>query len=58
MFETERTRRRREIQRGLMIDLFDMTTRADVLDRDLAAWRKRWLDSYKNFDDAIDTAEE
>ena len=54
MSESEKARKRAEVQRGLMVDLNDMQARGEALDRDIVAWRKRWLTAYKDLDDAMD----
>jgi len=56
--ETERARKRADVQRGLMVDLNDMQARGDALDRDIVAWRRRWLAAYRDLDDAMDRGSE
>lgn len=54
MSESDKARQRREIQKGLMVDLMDLDDRAKHLQSDLDAWRRRWLASYQDLDDVLD----
>jgi len=57
MSEQEEAQRRRDVQRGLMVELMNMEGRAVQLEQDLVAWRNKWLAAYRNLDDAMDRAE-
>ena len=52
--DPERAKRRAEIQRGLMVDLLNMQSEADDLEKRLAAWKKRRLRAYLLLDDEMD----
>ena len=54
MSETEKARQRADVHRGLMVDLNDMQARCDTLDRDIVAWRKRWMAAHGVLDEAMD----
>jgi len=46
MSEQEEAQRRRDVQRGLMVELMNMEARAVQLEQDLVAWRNKWLAAY------------
>ena len=52
--DPERAKRRAEIQRGLMVDLLNMQSEADDLEKRLVAWKKRRLRAYLQLDDEMD----
>jgi len=54
MNEQEKAKRRREIQRGLMVDLMNLQSQANAIDQQMVQWRKKWLAAYKDLDDEMD----
>ncbi len=54
----EKARRRREIQRGLMVDLMDMQSEADAFEESMkkrfAAWTARRLSASLGLDNEMD----
>jgi hypothetical protein len=52
--DSEKAKRRADIQRDLMLTLMDMQADAAALEKRLETWKKRWLASHAKLDDAMD----